>query len=93
MKVEVWKGGSQIQQVTLTKQSSGNYAGSYTLPGYGVYELKGYIEWPDGNPLRKMSIMIDWNSDKGGGGISVNQIIGVACIIVGGSILLMERKR
>ena len=93
VKVEVWKGGSQIQQVTLTKQSSGNYAGSYTLPGYGVYELKGYIEWPDGNPLRKMSIMIDWNSDKGGGGISVNQIIGVGCIFAGGSILLMERKR
>ena len=62
-------------------------------PGYGVYELRGYIEWPDGNPLRKMSIMIDWNSGGDGGGIGVNQFLGVGLVTAGGAILLTEKKK
>jgi len=91
VKVEVWRGSSKIQTVTLSKQTSSKYTGSYTLPSYGVYELKGYIEWTGGNPLRKMSITIDWNSEKTGW-ININQIIGIALILAGGLLAISTRK-
>jgi hypothetical protein len=89
VKVEVWKGGSQTATVTLTKQADGNYKGSYTLPGYGVYELKGYIEWSGGSPLRKMSLIVGWG-EEGGGWFGLNQIIGLVCMAVG-AVLIAKR--
>jgi len=93
VKIQVWKSGSRIQEVALTEQTSSRYTGSYTLPGYGVYELKGYVEWSDGEPLRKMSIMIDWGSDKVERLISINQFIGVVCIVAGISVIFLGRNR
>jgi len=67
VKVEVWKGSNLLKTVALSK-TDGQYAGTYTLPSPGTYTLKGKIEWTDGNPLLKMSIMAQWGEEGGGDG-------------------------
>jgi len=89
VKVESYKGGTLQSTVTLTKQADGSYTGTYTLPGYGTYEIKGIIEWTGGNPLRKMSLIVDWG-DGDGGWLSVNQIAGLAAMAVGGFLVFKK---
>jgi len=87
VKVESWKGGILQSTVSLTKQTDGTYAGTYTLPGYGVYEIKGFIEWTGGNPLRKMSLIASWGEE---GQFGFNQIIGIVSMAIG--IFLAAKK-
>jgi len=82
VKVESWKGGVLQSTVTLSKQTDGTYKGSYTLPGCGVYELKGFIEWAGGSPLRKMSVLMSWG-DGDGGWFGWNQLVGLSSIAIG----------
>jgi len=67
VKVEVWKGSNLLKTVALSK-TDGQYTGTYTLPSPGTYTLKGKIEWTDGNPLLKMSIVTQWGEEGGGDG-------------------------
>jgi len=90
--VERCKGGTIQETVTLTKQAEGSYAGTVTLPSYGTYRLDGYINWSGGN-IPKMSIMATYGSGDGGnGGFELNQIVGLAFIMVGVAIMLHTRK-
>jgi len=94
VKVEVWKAGSLRDTVTLSKQSDGTYSGSYTLPAAGTYELKGYIEWSDGSPLRRMSIVAQYGEDEDGSP-NVMKIIAIISGITGTIFLalgLMGKK-
>ncbi|OYT43840.1 hypothetical protein B6U84_05395 [Candidatus Bathyarchaeota archaeon ex4484_40] len=67
VKVEVWKDGSLQDTVALTEQADA-YTGTYTLPSAGTYELKGYVEWTGGNPLRKMSLLATYGEGSASSG-------------------------
>jgi len=90
--VEVWNGGSKTTSVTMTKQTDGTYTGSYTLPNYGTYELRGYVEWNGGNPLRKMSALSTGGAEEGPSGrwFGLNQAIGLLSIAIG--VFLMAKR-
>jgi len=100
--VEVWQGGTKKTSVTLSKQTSGDYTGTYTLPSYGAYELRGYIEWSGGSPLRKMSVLATYgNGDGGDGGgegggawspFWINQIVGSTLMVLGACLIAAPAK-
>jgi len=99
VKVEIWKDGSLQDTVALTEQT-GTYTGTYTLPAAGTYELKGYVEWTGGNPLRKMSLLATYgegSASSGGepgsltGWLGLNQIAGLLCIAAGAVLTLKKR--
>jgi hypothetical protein len=88
--VEVWKGSSKLTAITLTKGAA-SYTGSYTLPGYGVYTLKGFVSWSGGS-IPKMSITASWGEEEPPfiEGLRLNHLVGFASIIAG-AVLLFKR--
>jgi len=79
VRLEVVQGSTSVATVKLAKQTSADYKGSYTLPGYGTYELNGYIDWIEGTPIQKMSIVMSWGEEQGGF-FGINQFVGLICI-------------
>jgi hypothetical protein len=90
--VETWK-GSLIATTTLTKQSNGSYTGTYGLPDYGTYELRGLIAWSGGSPLRKMSVLVTLGENGGGFSFGVNQIIGLVSMVIGIVPFVVKRNK
>lgn len=99
VKVEIWKDDALQSTVTLTKEGD-TYTGTYTLPSPGTYELKGFIEWSGGSPLRKMSVLATWNrgGEEGGeeGGeplrFGLNQIVGLLGMAAGLALIVSKKS-
>jgi hypothetical protein len=95
VKVEVLKGGAGVagSPVTLAKQATGIYTGSFTLPSPGTYELKGYIEWSGGSPLRRMSTVASWGEEVDGGFPKWSQLAGALLTVAGVTALFWKKPR
>ncbi len=92
--VEVWQGNTKLTTITLTGTAR---MGSYTLPSYNTYQLKGFYTWTGGaQPIQRMSVTANWEvgelTKRGPAGIGINQVIGVGSIFTG-TVLLIKRKR
>ncbi len=93
--VKVTKGSALLTSFSLTKQSDGAYTGSFTLPGYGTYELDGYVNWSGGNPLQKMSLVANWESPGATlqSWLGLNQIGGYISLAVGAVLTVTSREK
>jgi len=89
--VEVWKGGSKIGTVTLSG-SNPTWTGTYALPDYGTYQLKGFYTWTgSAQPLQKMSITVGWGEQPPTITLTPLQILGIVCIALG-AVLYLTRE-
>lgn len=90
--IEVWEDGKQIDTVQLSK-SSGSYTGSYSLPDYGFYTLKGYIQpiSAASSPIQTLSIFMD-NSGTDVDTGDLAPFIGVG-LVIGGIMVISSSRR
>ena len=85
--IEIWKEALLFEHVTLPAPS---YTATYTLPEPGEYQIKGYIRWIGSEtPIKKLNITITLPSPLE---LSINQILGIAFIIIGVTIWIYQRK-
>lgn len=91
--VEVYRGGSRIDTVTLSG-SNPNWQASYTLPAAGTYTLKGYFKWTgDANPVQKMSIVVGWGEQElPETPMKLSQVAGVGMAALGAGLIYTGRR-
>jgi len=88
--VEVWKGGNKIDTVTLSG-STPTWTGTYTLPDYGTYQLKGFYTWTEGTaPIQKMSVTVGWNEQMPSIVLTPLQVIGIVFVALGAVIFFAK---
>ncbi|MEM4273965.1 MAG: hypothetical protein QW420_06395 [Candidatus Caldarchaeum sp.] len=96
VKVFIFRKGTstQVAEVNLSKTSTTTWEGSWQ-PTAGIYDVYGYIYQPvpgGKTSYRKMSIVMDFGGE-GGGGLSLNplQLLGLLAVVTG--VLMVVRSR